>query len=520
MNYKLKFISYPLVIILLCLNILLFSCADQRPPSGGEKDITPPKAKKIVPENYTTNFHFDRIEITFDEFIKFNSNGGNIIISPKLNKTPKFELLGKKLKIIFQEILDNNTTYIINFGNSIKDYNEGNELNNFKYVFSTGDFIDSISIKGKTINAFDKTGLKEILIGLYPEDEDSFLLKEPTYFIKTNEQGEFILENIKFGKYKIAALQDKNLNYIYDQESEMIGFLDNTINIDTNINNIKIELFNNIKESKIKNYSNKEENHIVFNFTKAFSKLALDISTYKESDVFYYSLDKKQFHYYYNNTDTLKTDFYFSINNTEKDSFSLSLKDGESKTINYTSEAQIINNKSLININFNFPISETNKKNIVLQNEKKHLEYTYSWKNNNKKLEIQTKKEDTIYLTIKENSFISFHKLTNTNSIDTFTNIKKDISTLTIKLDVAENLILELYNKDKKLISADIVSRETIDFKNMKQGVYYIRLYKDKNKNNIWDNGNLKNKTQAEKTLVYKQIEIKANWDNEIKLNY
>ena len=133
---------------------MIFSCAEIVAPSGGEKDTTAPIVIKSKPENQSIFFSEKFIEITFDEFIKIDASAGNIVTSPPLSKSPKFETIGKKIRIVFQEELRQKTTYIINFGSSIKDYNEGNILQNYKFVFSTGDFIDSMSVSGTIKNEF------------------------------------------------------------------------------------------------------------------------------------------------------------------------------------------------------------------------------------------------------------------------------------------------------------------------------------------------------------------------------
>jgi len=517
MNNTFRIDNYNLFII--AIIFLLFSCAEQRLPSGGVKDISPPVAKKMVPENNSTNFHYNKIEITFDEFIQFNPNGGNIIISPSLDKKPEFKLVGKKIRITFQEMLENNTTYIINFGNSIKDYNEGNELKNFKYIFSTGSYIDSLSVSGKVLDVFNNEPVKDILVGLYSVSEDSFLYKKPTYLIKTNEIGEYSINNIKVGKYKIAALDDKNLNFIFDQETEMVGFNIENISLNENLEMSPIFLFNSTIESKIKNYSNKEPNHIVFNFTKPFLDLSLDISTFNKENVFYYSNDKKQFHYYYINTDTIKTFFYFLINNSLLDTISLHLLNNktEDKLI-FNTETNIRNDKNLIILDFKYPISIFNKDFFSINNSYKLIE-NYTWKNNNKTLEILTKTiNDTLIINTKDNCFVSFHKLNSKSHSDTIYNFNENVSSLSIIINYKKDLVTELYNENLELQETQIVSRETIVFNNLKKGNYTIRIYEDSNKDGIWNSGNFHRKEQSEKTLFYKKIEIKNNWDNELKI--
>lgn len=505
----------------LLLSIILFSCAEVVPPSGGEKDTTPPKAKKSTPENYSTNFTSKKIEIKFDEFIKLNSGGGNIIISPSLNKKPKIELIGKKVTISFQEELLKETTYIINFGSSISDNNEGNVLKDYKYIFSTGTFIDSLKIEGKIINAFNKKNVKDVMIALYPEGEDSVLYKKPLYFTKTNENGFYSLENLKSNNYKIAALEDKNLNYIFDQENEMIGFSEELIILKENIKDKDLIIFQNIEKIRVKENTNKEANHIIFTFNKPFLDLELNIDNYSENEIIYYSLDKKQLNYWYLNRDSINTNFSIKTNNDVIDSFNLKLKI-DTNTIPFSFELnnQKTEKNNVLILDFPFPISNFNQDSLIISHKNKTIPYKVEWLNNNLRLEIKTNTlYDTLIINSKENSFTSFHNLKSIELNDTLTAFNKQLSSLIINLNKADNLIIELYDKEDNLIDAQIVSRETtINFNNLNQGQYFIRIFRDNNKDGIWNSGLFHVKQQPEKTLIYQSVELKDNWDKEIDI--
>src|SRR5580704_6183819 len=143
-------------IFTLVVAILFAACANEKAPEGGKKDTTPPKLKKLNPPNKTLHFASDRIEITFDEYIK-PTGFAQTLISPPMDKRPDFKINGKTLVIKFKSKLRDSTTYTINFAEDIKDVNEGNILNNFTYVFSTGDFIDSQKISGTIKMAKDNS---------------------------------------------------------------------------------------------------------------------------------------------------------------------------------------------------------------------------------------------------------------------------------------------------------------------------------------------------------------------------
>ena len=151
-----------------------FSCAQVVIPSGGNKDIVPPKVVKYIPDSASINFKSKSIAIFFDEFVYLKDLNNQLIISPPLEYQPDIKLKNKIITIDFDknEILKLNTTYSISFGNAIQDIHENNPIENFKYVFSTGNFIDSLIVKGKIENAFDHKTEKDILVMLYNAFKD------------------------------------------------------------------------------------------------------------------------------------------------------------------------------------------------------------------------------------------------------------------------------------------------------------------------------------------------------------
>ena len=221
---KLKF---PLFISLL---VLLFGCAQIVTPTGGDKDEAPPVILSEEPPNHTTGFTADQLIISFDEYIQLNSPSEQIVISPPMLRMPDYQLRKKSLVVSFKEELKLNTTYTINFGEAIKDNNEGNILKNYTYVFSTGPVLDSMAVKGKLSDALTGAAIEDVLIMLYKADVDSLPLDTiPDYFTRTEEDGSFEIEHVSDQPYRIFALKDQNSNYRFDIPDEEIGFLDSLI---------------------------------------------------------------------------------------------------------------------------------------------------------------------------------------------------------------------------------------------------------------------------------------------------
>jgi hypothetical protein len=210
--------------------LLFFGCAQQVAPTGGPKDETPPKILGEIPPNLSTNFTGTEIEIPFDEYIQLRSANEQVVISPPMLKSPTYLLKRKSLIVKFEQELATSTTYTINFGEAIRDNNEGNILKNYTYVFSTSAYLDSMQVKGNLTDALTGEPVKDALVMLYKNNIDSLPLDTiPDYFTRTDESGHYHIKNVADQSYKIFALKDENANYKFDVPTEKIGFLDSLV---------------------------------------------------------------------------------------------------------------------------------------------------------------------------------------------------------------------------------------------------------------------------------------------------
>jgi hypothetical protein len=211
------------------LMLLSEGCAKVGRPTGGPMDLNPPQYVAGLPENRSTNFTGDKIEITFDEYIALKNQNKEIIISPPLKEKPLIRVREKDLRITLNNELIPLTTYTLNFGNGLVDLNESNPLPDFEFVFSTGPEIDSLSLTGKVVNAFDNKPEAEggIFVMLYENLSDSAPLVEiPKYYGRANKNGLFAINNIHPDTFNVIALKDENNNLRYDPSVEAIAFLD------------------------------------------------------------------------------------------------------------------------------------------------------------------------------------------------------------------------------------------------------------------------------------------------------
>jgi hypothetical protein len=224
------FLAFPLFASFLLL-FALSGCAKIGSPTGGPKDITPPKVLESIPENKATQVSSKEIEITFDEFIVLKNLNEEFIISPPLKEKPVTRMRNKTLVIDLNNELKDSTTYTLNFGNAIADNNEGNLLPDYEFVFSTGKIIDSLSVVGKVLNALSLKPEKEkITIMLYENFSDSAPYDElPLYVTKSSPEGNFAINNVRPDTFRIFAIKDGNNNMKFDIPDEMIAFGDTLI---------------------------------------------------------------------------------------------------------------------------------------------------------------------------------------------------------------------------------------------------------------------------------------------------
>ncbi|RHJ84870.1 Ig-like domain-containing protein [Parabacteroides sp. AM08-6] len=212
------------------LLIFIYSCANIGSPNGGPYDETPPRFIGSLPSPNQTNYKGKKIEIIFDELIQIDKPSENVIITPPQIEMPVIRSAGRKVVVELKDTLKENTTYTIDFTNSIADNNEKNVFENFSFAFSTGDVIDSLEISGVLLNAENLEPMPGITIGLHSNLADSAFVNIP--FVRTsrtNDRGHFTIRNIAPGTYRLFALNDVNRDYKFDQPGEDIAFLDSVI---------------------------------------------------------------------------------------------------------------------------------------------------------------------------------------------------------------------------------------------------------------------------------------------------
>ena len=237
-----------LVALALLGTLALPGCANIVPPLGGPKDSLPPVLVKATPQVGQTGFTSNRITLEFDEYINLDNLLQELIINPPPERIPDIAGRLKQVSIKIKDTLKPNTTYSFQFGNAIKDVNENNPFRNFTYVFSTGAYINTLTLGGTVLNA--KTGLPDstMLVILHTSPDDSAVAKEkPRYATRPNGKGQFKFEYLPAQNFYVFTLKDEGFKR-YTSNQTPFGFLGNAVAAGSADSSLLLRFFVNEKE--------------------------------------------------------------------------------------------------------------------------------------------------------------------------------------------------------------------------------------------------------------------------------
>lgn len=220
---------YTIYILLVAL-LVCSSCANRGGgPQGGPRDTIPPALVKETPLNGTLHFDAKRIEVQFDEYIQLADIQKNVMVSPPQLNPPEIKAIGKTVSVVFNEELQDSTTYTIDFGSAICDYNEKTPLESYVYSFSTGDYMDTLAVSGRIFNAENLNPMPEVLVGIHNNHSDTALNSIPFARItRSDSEGYFTIHNIREATYRLYALNDISRDYMY-QPGEALAYHDSII---------------------------------------------------------------------------------------------------------------------------------------------------------------------------------------------------------------------------------------------------------------------------------------------------
>lgn len=509
--------------------ILFTKCAQQTALGGGEKDTTPPELdslKAAQPENGSTNFSGSQITIYFDEMVTLKNPEKEILITPFLDVKPEIYAKGKKIHVNFKGSLEDQTTYIVNFGKSIVDLTEGNPMVNYKYVFSTGSVIDSLEYEAVVYDAYYRSPARDIYVMLYREHSDSVLIKEkPSYFGITDATGKCRIGNIAGGSYKVVAFKEDNSDYKWNSKNESIAFSERIYNAETDTIVDTLKLFKNRPEEiKINEIKISTDGKVVMSLNGSIdqSDLSKDTTLSAVADVKTISISPQR--------DTVTFWLLNSLKPGEKYSFGLDgIKSQKENlpTLRDTSLRFKTNTvrglKPMEDIKFDFsqPIAAIDKNKVFLKLDSTNLDFEIVQTTANQILIASDLIADESYeLLLLPGAITSTFGLKN-DTIQSFLDKKeeKDFGNLITSFKVPEgNYIVHLL-KEGKIIHSDFPNGNdfTRSYAYLEPGNYRIRLTFDENQNQIWDTGDYFNHQFPERVEYYDGvIEIKKGWDMEI----
>jgi len=525
--------------LFLIVLVLSFSqCAKKGRPDGGPKDEDAPLFVTANPPYETINFDKNEINIYFNEYIKLKDLSKQLIISPPLN--PENPTLispqGSPSKYIKIQILDTlleNSTYIFDFGNSVQDNNESNTLERFKYVFSTGAYIDSLTLSGSVKNSFKSESVENIKLLLYRLDsaytDSAVYNRKPDYVTSTLDSSNYEFSNLRKGNYLLVALNDARSDYVFNPKTDEIGFLKDTISlprdsiIKTELSIFKEELpyiFRRGKEIRkgqlIFGYQGKPSNIKIENLSAVPDNFQTIIFTEKDKDTL------NLWH-----SPIEKDSLIFKIsNNNIIDTITVALRKKQLDSLTVTKiTGGVLNIKDTLFFSTNNPIIkiDTSKINFV------HTDSIYitykafiSKKESSVGFLFEKKFKTSYKLNLYPDALVDIFETSNDTVTSQFrTRSIEDYGEISLSIQNPKKVpvIIQLTDINDVTVAQETSSEnKTILFNYLVPKKYKIRVIYDTNNNGKWDTGNYLKKKQAEPVEYFPDIqEVRPNWElNEV----
>lgn len=516
--------------LIFSMALLLNACAQIAVLTGGPKDESAPTidSAKTYPINGTTDFSGDQIEIRFDEYILLNKPKDNILISPRPALAPIISSHNKTLKIEFQEPLLDNTTYTINFNRAITDITEKND-SVFQYVFSTGTWIDSFSIRGTIKDAWTNLPSENFVVALYPlidsVEFDSIPRKlKPTYLAQSDKQGNFAMNYLHYGLYYAFAFDDRNKNLYLDHDEALAFLPEKTLLVnDENIQISLVAFFPEQKQSDIRRINFSAPGKIEVLLTAPADSFVIETPTcallkeetgHDDSLVFWLEkapIPKMIFIYQLNGvSDTIKPVY----KNSEKSA-------GLNIISNIDSQTKKLKPEQNLELTFSEPILQSEIKLdliVLMDQDSNELTPVISF-NGPRTMVIENMSENSMSLVIDSGAVKSVYGtvLNEDYSIEFSQHPDTWYGTLLVNITTENQEPALIY----LLFDGEIVDSAgftpTLSFEQLPPGDYQLQIVYDRDQNGIWTNGSLPDGRIPEKVVYFNEIiTVRSRWDMEI----
>lgn len=523
-----------LVFLIGCCTALVH-CAKRGTPGGGPKDTDPPILVRADPDNFTVNFNEKQIRLDFDEFITLVDVQNQLIISPPLKYTPEINPQGgasKTIELIFKDTLRENTTYTINFGQSIVDFNERNPNPFFTYVFSTGPYIDSLTLKGVVKDALNKLADQFISVMLYELDstytDSTIYQRPPNYMTNTLDSSTvFELKNLREGKYLLVGVKDEGKNNLFNPDTDKVAFLEDTIQIPTDTTYL-LKMFKELPEYQALNPSLVAANRILFGiqgldkdvFIEPLSQFPDSVRTMvrqqpgKDSLDFWftpYETDSLQFRIIKQGINRIDT---FTVRTRSLPADTLQLRPSHGGNLPFEETFYLGANTPLVE-------ADSSKVDVTLNDSIPHPhQVRLDTAENRLYIEFEKEARSSYRVSLQEGALVDFFEQTNDSTVFNLnTGSYADLGNLNVVIEgePAYPVIVQLTNEQGKVLRESYLTEEAaVYFPNLQPGSYTLRLIEDENGNRQWDTGSYLQRRQPENVIYYPQpIEIRANWELE-----
>ncbi len=505
------------------ISVLLIACAQVRSITGGEKDSTPPEMLFAEPPPASINFSSKIITLNFNEYVQLNNINQELIISPPLAHAPKIKVKRKSVVVELQDELLPNTTYMFNFGDGITDVNENNKASDMLYVFSTGSFIDSLSLSGNVHDTKADAPLKGMKVMLFENDTDMFAKKTlPIYFAKTKEDGSFTLPYLKTGTFYIYAVDDQNSNYKWD-EGEALAMMDSTVQVSIS-DSASIDLSASIpfpEKPVIKDYVTDSVGRLQFTIDRHFHPVSitslngLNIIQHTAGDSIITWIKGKPtnqielIHVEWNDalSDTVELPFYESAQNRK-----FGLRTTSNKKIR-TQDSLVFFSDQLVRLQ--------NENAIVIKQDSLLVNGKLIPAHDPSQFSCDAKflPGKNYSIEILPGAFLNEAGSTNDTTLFSFSTYKKaelgllqfDIS----NLDSAQNYIFFLFDKaGTEFFRKTNIKNERISIADLPAGEFVAKILSDNNLNQLYDPAIISPYTPSEIMHVFQEkISVRANWE-------
>lgn len=516
------------------------SCAKRGRPSGGPKDEDKPLFVVANPPYESINFTAEKIKITFNEYVRLKNVNKQLVVSPPLKYPPLISPQGTASKEISIQILDTlqpNTTYTFDFGNSVEDNNEGNQLERFKYVFSTGTYIDSLTARGTVKDAFLKKFEKDIKLLLYKIDSsftDSIVYKQkPNYVTSTLDSTVYNFSNLQEGKYLLIALNDKSSDYMFAPKEDKIGFYNDTVVLPRDsILSTPISLFKEDLPYDFKRAKEVSKGRLLFSYQGDAKDMKIELlsnvsDSFKSVARFEKGRDTLNYWHSFVDIDSLN---FLVINKNIVDTVTVKLRKKKLDSLSFSSTTRsTLELKDTFYIDTNNPIVslDTSKVSLV---DKDTIDVPYqsfiSSKENRLGFIFKKGYRQKYSLSILPKAIKDVYNLENDSLNYVFrTKDIEDYGAINLRVNNPKsmNLIIELTYEDGSLIYRKFTnSSSTLQFPLLIPKNHLIRVIIDENNNGKWDTGDFLKRVQPEQIIYYDEVlKVRSNftYDQIISIN-